>query len=251
MWIFTRRSLEAQTKGSLLGNFWLLFNPLIAFLIYGFVFMVVFKGGYAYSAIETRADYALGLFWSISLVQFVQEIMIIAPMTIFQNPNFVKRVRFPLVVLPGSAVFAGLVRLGISATLVLLAWLFTGHTPTAAMFTLIPLMLFGVAFALGAALVLASLGVFFRDLGSLMQPLGLAVMFGSSVFYRVESLPSTYKFLSYNPLAVWVESTRAILLNGAAPTAGDLAYLGFWALFSLLLGARIFSLWSREFSDAV
>ena len=213
--------------------------------------MVVFKGSYAYSSIETRADYALGLFWSMSLVQFIQEIMIAAPTAIFLNPNLVKRVRFPLAVLPGAAVLVGLVRLGISAVVVISGWLLTGHTPTMAMLTLIPLMLFGAAFTLGVALMLASLGVFFRDLGSLMQPLGIALMFGSSVFYRIDSLPSVFGFMSYNPVSTWVESTRAILLNDTMPPFSDLAYLGAWALFSLLIGGRIFSLWCREFSDAV
>src|SRR5665213_1112014 len=120
LWQFTLRNVELRHKGSHLGLIWSFLNPLLMMGLYVVVFGYIFRGSFGVLPHDTRVDYALGIFFGLTLFQFVAEVMGLAPIIIISNPNFVKKVIFPLEILPASNVGAALFHLMIGLVLALL-----------------------------------------------------------------------------------------------------------------------------------
>ena len=118
LWQFTLRNVELRHKGSHLGLIWSFLNPLLMLGLYVLVFGYIFGGSFGILPHETRVDYALGIFLGLTLFHFVSEVLGISPSIIVGNPNFVKKVVFPLEILPaanvGGAVFHMLISLGLA-----------------------------------------------------------------------------------------------------------------------------------------
>lgn len=248
---FTWRNIELQHKGSLLGLTWSVLNPLLLFSVYGFVFIVIFDGRFGVVTTETRVDYAIGLFLGMALLQLFQETMLSAPVIIVQNPNYVKKVVFPIEILPAAAFCAAFFRCLISLTLVVLAAALWGPGlgPTVFWLPLIVLML-GLL-SIGVGWMLAALGVFLRDIAPLMQFFSVLLMFMSAVFYSIDRIPKFFGFLRFNPLLVVVEAARDALLWHRSPSTGSLLYLGVVSLVTCLVGHALFCSVKPAFSDVV
>ena len=99
-WQFTVRAIEMKHRGSYLGIIWTVINPLLMMGLYLFVFGTIFGGSFHALADETKLDYALGLFLGLTFFNVLAETISIAPSLIVTNPNLVKKVVFPLEVLP-------------------------------------------------------------------------------------------------------------------------------------------------------
>ena len=251
LWQFTRRSIELQHKGSALGIVWMLLSPLLLFGVYAFVFLVVFDGRYGVVPNETRLDFAIGLFLSLTLVQMVQDTMAAAPTTILQNPNYVKKVVFPLEILPLVVFSAAFFRCLIALMLVLVTVAVAGPGLRATAWWLPIIVLLFALFSVGVAWILAALGVFLRDLGPFMQFFTQILTFMSGVFYSLNRLPGTFAFLRFNPIMVVIESSRNVVLWHIAPTSGDLIYLGVVGGLTCLAGHVLFSALKPVFADVV
>ena len=124
LWQFILRTVELRHKGSHLGLIWSILNPLLLLGLYVFIFGFIFKGNFGRD--ESQIEYALGIFLGLSIVHFVGETISVAPSVIVGNPNFVKKVVFPLAILPVSNVAASLFHVLMSLTLVLLGIAFFG-----------------------------------------------------------------------------------------------------------------------------
>ncbi len=96
LWQFSLREVELRHRGSHLGLIWSLLNPLLMLSLYVFVFGYIFGGRFGVLPNETRMDFALGVFLGLSIFQFLAETLSAAPNLIVVNPNFVKKVVFPL-----------------------------------------------------------------------------------------------------------------------------------------------------------
>ncbi len=95
VWQFTRRNFELTIRGSHLGLLWSFLNPLLLMSLYVGVFGFIFGGSYGVIANETRMDYAIGIFLSLSIFNLLSEVISVSPTVIISNPNFVKKVVFP------------------------------------------------------------------------------------------------------------------------------------------------------------
>src|SRR5580704_10078099 len=82
---FTWRNIEIQHKGSMLGLVWSLLSPLFLFTVYAFVFVVIFNSRFGVVPTETRVDYAIALFLSLTLIQLFQEMLTMSPSVVIQN----------------------------------------------------------------------------------------------------------------------------------------------------------------------
>lgn len=251
LWQFVWRNIELQHKGSFLGLAWSMLSPLLLFAVYAFVFLVVFDARFGVVPTETRADYAIGLFLGLSLSQLFQEALTTAPMMVVQNPNYVKKVVFPLEILPVAAVGAALFRCLVSLGLVALAGAIWGPGLDAAAWWLPVLVGLLVLFSIGVAWMLSALGVFLRDLAPLMQFFGVLLTFMSGVFYSLGKLPASFSFLRYNPLLVLIDTGRNVLLWHLPPSTGDLIYVGVISAAFCLAGHWIFSTLKPAFSDVL
>jgi lipopolysaccharide transport system permease protein len=226
-----RREVVGRYKGSVMGIAWSLFNPILMLAVYTFVFSVVFKsrwGAPISGAVEDRTQFALLLFVGMIVHGLFAEVLNRAPGLILANVNYVKKVVFPLQILPIVAMSAALFHALVSLAVLLLAFaIFHGYVPWTALF--VPLVLLPlVVFTLGVAWMLASLGTFLRDVSQTIGVLMTVMMFLSPVFYPVSALPEDLRpLIMMNPLTFIIEQAREVLVWGRMPDLPGLAaYLG-------------------------
>ncbi len=247
---FSQRNIEAAHRGTALGVIWSILSPLLLFATYAFVFGVVFRGSFGVQG-ETRADFVLGLFLGLSVAQFFLETLTAAPLTIVQNPNYVKKVVFPMEILPAAAVCAALFRCVVSTGLVLLAVVAFGKGLSLAALWILPLLATTLFLSLGVAWFLAAIGVFVRDLLPFMQFASAIIMFMSAVFYPSTAIPGAFSFLHWNPLLIIVESARGAVLWNQQPELGALGLTGAASLAVCGLGFAFFTALKTAFSDVL
>ncbi len=191
VWQMTRREVVGRYRGSLIGLAWSFLNPLLMLVVYTFVFSVIFKARWGGDVNETKTDFAIILFAGMIVFGLFSEIINRAPGLIVSNVNFVKKVVFPLEILPwvtlGSVLFHSFVSLIVLLLVQLTLKFFLPWTVL-----LFPLVLLPLIFAsMGAAWFLASIGVYVRDIGQVMGVFTTVLMFLSAVFYPVSSLPES------------------------------------------------------------
>jgi len=246
-----KREVFGRYRGSFLGIFWSFFNPLLMLAVYTFVFGTILKARWSVEA-DSHEQFALVLFAGLITFNLFAEPINRAPSLIVSNPNYVKRIVFPLEILPfvtvGSSLFHYLVSLGIW----LLAYaLFYGTPPASVLYfplILLPLLIF----TLGVTWILASLGVFLRDVSQFIGLITTAMMFLSPVFYPSSSVPESYRHLLYlNPLTPAIEYSRDVLYWGKQPDFELLAiYLVAASLFAWL-GFIWFQKTRKGFADVL
>ncbi|TKC91790.1 ABC transporter permease [Trinickia terrae] len=216
----TRREVLGRYKGSAMGLAWSFFQPLFMLTVYTFVFSEVFKArwGGAGGAIQSKTGFAMLLFAGLIVLNLFSEVINRAPTLVIANVNFVKKVVFPIEVLPVSAMGAALFHSCVSVAVLLCAvFVFNGSLAwTVVFFPLVLLPL--VIVTLGLAWILASLGVFLRDVGQTIGLLTTVLMFLSPVFYPVTAVPPRFRpFIMANPLTFIIEQTRDVLIWGRTP----------------------------------
>jgi lipopolysaccharide transport system permease protein len=252
LWQFSLREVELRHRGSHLGLVWSILNPLLMLGLYVFVFGFIFNGHFGVLPHETRMDYALAVFLGLSIFQFLSEIISVAPGLIVANPNFVKKVVFPLEVLPAATVCAAVFHFMISLGLILIGvTLFGGGlTPGAGW---LPILILPIALlALGLAWIFAAFGVFLRDLSQLAQFLSMTLMYASAVFYPLDKIPAAaWPFLRFNPLLLAVDLARNTVLWDRPLNFRHLGYLYAVSLGMCYLGHRVFRKLKPAFADVL
>jgi lipopolysaccharide transport system permease protein len=213
LWQFTLRNVELRHKGSHLGLIWSFLNPLLMLGLYVFVFGYVFGGSFGVLPDETKVDYALGIFLGLTIFHFASEVLGASPALIVANANFVKKVVFPLEILPAAQVAAAGFHSLIGLGFVILSVQFVGGgLPVGALWLpviLLPILLM----SLGIGWLFSALGVFFRDIGQMMQFLTMALLFSSAVFYSAEKIPeAAWVWLRFNPMLLAIELARDAVL---------------------------------------
>ncbi|MBK7960852.1 MAG: ABC transporter permease [Bdellovibrionales bacterium] len=215
----TRREVIGRYKGSMLGLAWSLFNPIFMLFVYTFVFSVVFKSRWhGAEQGESKTDFALVLFVGLIVLNFVNEVLNRAPGLIISNVNFVKKVVFPIEILSIVSICAALFHALVSLSVLLAAVLiFNGSlnwTVVFIPFVLIPLIILSVGFSW----LLASVGVFLRDVGQSIGLLTTVLMFLSPVFYPISAVPEDLRlFILANPSTFIIEQAREVLIWGRPP----------------------------------
>jgi lipopolysaccharide transport system permease protein len=255
---FTARLLSERHRGSYLGLLWAILHPLLMLGVYTFVFAVVWQAKWGGTVGNDKGSFALTLFAGLLIFDVFSAGVAPAPGLIVENPNYVKKVVFPLEVLPIAAVASSLALGSVGLCVLLLGKAIMGGgesgprvSPTLYMF---PLLLPGLlALTAGVTLFLASLGVFLRDIRPLVQGLVLQVLFFMTpIFYPVERVPEWLRgVLAWNPLAVYVEAGRRTLVEGRAPDWPALAIITLVSLAVFQFGFAFFMKSKRGFADVL
>jgi lipopolysaccharide transport system permease protein len=247
-----RRDVTGRYRGSMMGLAWSFFNPVFMLVIYTAVFSIIFKARWGLGGEETKADFAIILFVGLIVHGLFAECVNRAPNLIIENANYVKKVIFPLEILPWVTLGSALFHAAASVVVLLLAQLFLRHTLpwTALLFpvVLVPLLVGTV----GLAWFLAALGVYLRDIGQTTVMFTTVMMFVSPVFYPVSSLPASMRdFMVLNPLAYIIEEGRNTLIFGRTPD--PVQWLLSLALAALVaaLGFAWFQKARRGFADVI
>jgi lipopolysaccharide transport system permease protein len=252
VWQFVVRNVEIRHKGSHLGLVWSVANPLLMLSLYVFVFGFVFGGSFDAIPGETRVDYGLGIFVGLSLFHFVSEVLGQAPTVIVSNPNFVRKVVFPLEILPVATVGASFFHFLVSMALALLGIATIGPGLTWGVLWLPVVFAPVLLWALGVAWMCSALGVFFRDIAQAMQFLTMAVMFASAVFYPASKIPeAAWAVLRFNPLIHAIELSRDAALWNLPLSMTALAYLYATGIAACAGGYFVFRKLRPAFADVV
>lgn len=236
----TRREVLGRYKGSFMGLAWSFFTPILMLAVYTFVFSEVFKARWGVGGVgESKTQFAIMLFVGMIVHGLFAECIIRSPSVISANVNYVKKVVFPLEILPLVVLGSALFHMLISLLVLLLAQLAFSHALpwTAVLFPLVILPL--VLGAAGFAWLLSSLGVFIRDIAQVTGIASTVLLFLSPVFFPISALPVKYQaWLQLNPLTFIIEESRRVLVLGQLPdwlTLGVhllcgvlIAWLGLW-----------------------
>lgn len=221
-----RREVVGRYRGSVMGLAWSFLNPLLMLMVYTFVFGVVFKARWGVAGGESTADFAIVLFVGMIVHGLFAECINRAPSLILSNVNYVKKVIFPLEIMPviamGSALFHTL-----ASVVVLLAAIVLLGSGISWTILFFPMVIFPLLLAtLGFAWFLAAMGVYMRDIGQITGMVTAAMMFLSPVFYPLSALPEKYQaWLQLNPLTFIMEEARQVIIFGNLPNFGG------WAIY--------------------
>jgi lipopolysaccharide transport system permease protein len=248
----TRREVVGRYRGSVMGLAWSFFNPILMLVVYTFVFSVVFKARWGTGGEESQTSFAIVLFVGMIVYGLFAEMANRAPSLILSNVNYVKKVIFPLEILPvvglGAALFHSLISFGVLLTAILLI---KGSLPWTIIY--FPLILMPLLIAtLGVAWFLASIGVFVRDVGQTVGIFMTVLMFVSPVFFPITALPARFQiWLMLNPLTFVIEQSRAVMIFGNQPDWRGLAIYACASLAVAWAGYWWFQKTRKGFADVL
>ena len=213
----TKREVIGRYRGSMLGIAWSFFNPLIMLAVYTIVFSTVFQAKWGAGS-DSKTEFALVLFIGMIVHSVLAESMNSSPTLMLRNVNYVKKVVFPLEIFPwvvlGSTLFHACISIIVWGLFYLIVNFSLQWT-----FIFLPLILLPlVLFSLGVSWILASLGVYIRDIGQMTGVLTTILLFMSPIFYPASRLPEPYQTIIYlNPLTFVIEQSRDVLIWGNVP----------------------------------
>lgn len=245
-----KREIEAKYRASMLGKLWIVVYPMMMLGVYTFVFGGVFGSRWAGSGDLT--DFVPMLYCGLIVHAIFAETVSKAPFLIVHNPNYVKKVVFPLELLPVSSMLVALFNAAISFALLLLIVLALKHSLHWTL-VLLPLVLLPlVLFAIGCAWLVAALGVFFRDIEQFIGILMSMLLFLSPVFYSAESAPRLAQhLLMLNPLTLPIEDVRRVVMLGHIPSWESWLLTLLIATVVALMGLNVFEKTRPAFADVI
>ncbi|HMN42875.1 MAG TPA: ABC transporter permease [Phycisphaerales bacterium] len=254
---FARRDLAERHKGALLGVAWNVISPLLSLAVYTVVFGLIFGAswGRGNPPLPKFVDFPLTLLAGSAIFQMFAESANRASTLVSSRPNLVRRVVFPLEILPVAAVRAGLVHtlIIVGILLVVLAAV-TGGSGMHWTIVLLPAVLAPlVMVCLGVSWALAAVGVFVRDVRHIVAVVTQLLMFTTPLFYPLDRISPEHVWLrrviETNPLSVLVESGRRVVLWGEAPDWWRLGWVTVFAAVVMMGGFFVFSAMRRSMAD--
>ncbi|WP_306604993.1 ABC transporter permease [Azonexus sp.] len=251
-WQFLRREILGRYRGSMFGVAWAFITPLLMLGVYTLVFVGIFRLRWPGAEQAGGMAFALRLFAGLMVFNFFSEVAGRAASFFVEQPNLVKKVAFPLALLPFISLGSALFHFGLSLFILFVGTLFVDHQWSATLL-LVPVVLLPLLpLLLGLSWLLASLGVFVRDIAPVVSLSISLLLFLSPIFYSIESLKPEWQFwMHMNPLTPVIENLRGAIFMGMAPD---------WAAWSLsmligclvaLFGARVFLALRPGFSDVL
>ncbi len=249
----TKREVVGRYKGSAMGLAWSFFNPVFMLIVYTFVFSEIFKSRWGGDGgDDSKTQFAVVLFVGMIVLNLFSEVVNRAPSLILSNVNYVKKVVFPLEILPVITMGAALFHSLISLCVLLAAFaLFNGYLQWTAVFT--PLVLLPlVILTTGLAWILASIGVFLRDVGQTIGIITTVLMFLSPVFYPITAVPERFRpLIMANPMTFIIEQAREVLIWGHTPNWIGLGIYTLAAIVIAWAGFALFQKTRKGFADVL
>lgn len=244
------REIQSRYRGTVLGFAWLVVYPVLMMSVYSFVFGGVFKSRWMNQG--SMGEFVVMLFCGLIVFTFFSEVANRAPCLITGNQNFVKKVVFPLELLPlvslGAAIFNALISFMILCLLMLILDFDIAATAVFTPFIWLPLLLMTTGVAWG----LAALGVFFRDLNQVVGIATSMMLFLSPVFFAVSSAPEAARWLlNANPLTYPIEEMRRVLIMGQFPEWSHLGIYSISAVAVAWAGLWLFQRSRPAFADVL
>jgi len=247
-----KREVIGRYRGSIMGLFWSFLSPVMLLAVYTLVFSGIFKTSWSTNSGESTTQFAMILFIGMIIHSLFSETLTNAPLIILRNINYVKKMIFPLEILPVVTVGSSLFHAIVSIFVLLIAlFVVKGSLPWTVIFLPLIILPF-VLLTLGLAWILSSLGVFLRDI---VQPIGLSMtilLFASPVFYPVTAFPESMRpWLILNPLTFIIDQSRNVVIYGAIPNLFGLLLYSFVSICIFWIGYIWFQKTRRGFPGAL
>ncbi|NBF03408.1 ABC transporter permease [Pseudomonas sp. Fl5BN2] len=250
--VLVKREVVGRYRGSIIGLAWSFLNPLLMLAVYTLIFSGVFNSRWSNAVHESKFDFAAILFVGLMVHGVFSECINRAPGLIVSNVSYVKKVVFPLEILPWVVFGAALFHMLVSFVVLLMVQaVFNQKIPlTAFLFPVVLLPL--ILGTMGVSWFLAAIGVYLRDVGQVASMFSTVMLFVSAVFFPISALPEKYQvLLQLNPLAVVIEESRKVLISGVVP---DFVILGKMLLVGAILawaGFAWFQMTRKGFADVL
>jgi lipopolysaccharide transport system permease protein len=245
-----RRELAARYKGSVLGIIWAILTPVVMIAIFTFIFAGIF--GARFGADGSAWDYAIYLFCGLLPWTAFQETLQLSSTAIVSKANLVKRVVFPLETLPVALSLSSLANQMFGTLALIVAALIIRHELHPTLLWLPVLVVPQLIATLGAAWLIASLGVFLRDIVQGVALVLMTWMYLTPIIYPESIVPERFRpLINANPFTPLVRSYRRIMLEGAAPDWYGLAYFTIFAIITFIFGYWWFARTRKNFADVI
>lgn len=248
----SRREILSKYKGSIFGLSWSVIYPILMLGVYTFVFSIVFKARWDSVGSTPKGEFAIILFAGLIIFNFFVECITRSPNLIFENPSYVKKVIFPLEILSITAILTAFFQFIINFGILILFLVIYQNNINFSII-LVPIVLFPLIFAcIGMSWILASLGVFIRDVHQVIQVISQVLIFLCPVFYSVEMLPKMFRIIIYlNPLTYVINQFRDIVLWNTIPNINFLIMTWASSIIIFLSGFYWFRYTRKAFADIV
>ena len=250
-WELTKREIGGRYRGASLGVLWSLISPFLLLMIYTFAFGTVMGGRWPESH-AANTHFSVVLFAGLIPYFVLSECMVRAPDLVVGNPAFVKRVVFPLEILPIPMLLSALFHC-LMNTLVFIVLRLVLDGAFDWTIVALPLVILPLAvFALGLSWFLASLAVYVRDIQQFIGMASMALLFLSSVMIPTSAVPERYRAVFLlNPVSFIADQAREVMIWGHFPDWHGLLLYGLGALVFMYAGYAWFELTKRGFADVL
>jgi lipopolysaccharide transport system permease protein len=247
----SKREILGRYRGASFGLLWSLISPFLMLMVYTFAFGSVMKARWPQEA-GGGHSFAIILFVGLIVHGFFSECFTRAPTLITGNVSYVKRVVFPLDILPWQIMLSALFHAGMNlivfALLVMTIEGSVGWTFFLTPFVFMPL----IFISLGLSWIFSALGVYLRDISQVTGVLSTAALFMSSALVPVKTLPTNYQAVfALNPLTFIIDQARAVMLSNQLPDWLGLLRYSIGGLVFMYVGYLLFSATRRGFADVL
>jgi lipopolysaccharide transport system permease protein len=244
--VLIRRSLKRRYRGSFLGIYWSLLNPLAMTGLYTAIFGAAFAKYYG----NSNLNYVLAAFTGLVVVNFFSASTAMALSSVVENGSMVNKIRLPLAIFPLAAIGANVFQLALGTLpLLIIVTLVISHSLINTIALFLPLTAL-ILVCTGVGLLMSGLYVFFRDLPYFYELLIFVLFMSSPIFYPPDIVPVTVRqFLIFNPILPIIESIRQIALSGNLPDLTLITHSLVSGLILITLGLVVFYRWRSQFMD--
>jgi lipopolysaccharide transport system permease protein len=244
--ILVERNLKGRYRGSFLGVYWSLLNPLIMTGLYTAIFGTVFAKYYDHSTLK----YVLAAFTGLVVINFFSAATNQALASVVGNGGLLNKIKLPISIFPVSMIVANIFQFIMGPLpLLLLVTLLLSKNLLNVLALIFPLLALSLV-CIGVGFLVSALYVFFRDLPYFYELVCFVLWIGSPIFYPADIVPEKVRyFLQLNPLFPIIESLRQIALSGKLPDLGLIAHSLLNGIILLMLGWSCFRAWQHQFMD--
>lgn len=245
------RDIKQKYKGSVLGMLWSWLVPVMMLIVYTFVFSEVFQAKWG-SGTTDKYQFALSMFCGLSIFNVFAETMNRSVTLMICNTNYVKKVMFPLELLPFVVVVSSMFNCIISILILIVARFILYQTVSSFLLLLIPALIPVVIMAVGMGLFLSSLGVYLRDVGSVISVIVAVLMYATPVFYSLTNVPDKFRIIALaNPLTYIIEDVRCIMIFDKTFEIGNYVLSFCIAVLFYVVGLIVFERSKEGFADVL
>lgn len=241
-----KREISQRYKQSVLGYFWVVFNPFLQLLVLSFVFSIIFR--ISSFNVPYPVFLIVGLlpwnFFSISLSSSVNSLV--------GNASLITKIYFPREILVYGTIMAKIVDFFYSCLILIIFFIYFKIPVTIAIIWIIPIFVIQLIFTAALSLIVASFNLFYRDIQYLLGLIINIWFYLTPVIYPIEQFPVKYRFIfQINPMSVIINAYRQVILGGKTPNLENLGIAGLISIIFFIISFFLFKKAEGKFADYV